>query len=94
MPVATQPTNLFADRVHRIRSEAAFELVPRIADVEAEGARVIRCNRGQPDFPLPKHTAKAVKAGHRPGGHHLLRPAGYSGAPRGGRRDELVVRAA
>ena len=61
MPLATQPTSLFADRVHRIGSEAAFELVPRIAEIEAEGARVIRCNLGQPDFPLPGHIAEAVK---------------------------------
>ncbi|MEX2466576.1 MAG: aminotransferase class I/II-fold pyridoxal phosphate-dependent enzyme [Gemmatimonadota bacterium] len=61
MPLATTPTRLFADRVHRIGTEAAFELVARIAEVEADGARVIRCNLGQPDFPLPAHIAEAVK---------------------------------
>jgi len=61
MPLATQPPSLFADRVHRIGTEAAFELVTRIAEVEADGARVIRCNLGQPDFPLPRHIAEAVK---------------------------------
>jgi aspartate aminotransferase len=29
--------------------------------VEAEGERVIRCNLGQPDFPLPGHIVEAVK---------------------------------
>jgi aspartate aminotransferase len=52
---------LFADRVSRIGTEEAFALGALIAKVEASGERVIRCNLGQPDFPLPDHIAQAVK---------------------------------
>lgn len=53
---------LFADRVSRIGTEEAFALGAIIRDVEAAtGDRVIRCNLGQPDFPLPRHIAEAVK---------------------------------
>ena len=55
------PFPLFADRMRRIGTEAAFALGARIAEVEAAGDRVIRCNLGQPDFPLPGHIAEAVK---------------------------------
>ncbi len=61
MPLATTPTSLFADRVHRIGTEGAFEVGAHISEVEADGARVVRCNIGQPDFPLPAHIADAVK---------------------------------
>jgi aspartate/methionine/tyrosine aminotransferase len=59
---------LFADRIALIGTEEAFALGPLIAEVEAESGRVIRCNLGQPDFPLPRHIADAVidaiRAGH------------------------------
>ncbi len=55
------PGPLFADRVRRIGTEAAFALGARIAEVESEGDRVLRCNLGQPDFPLPHHIVDAVK---------------------------------
>lgn len=60
--------SLFADRIAIIGTEEAFALGPIIAEVEAEAGRVIRCNLGQPDFPLPRHVADAVvdaiRAGH------------------------------
>ena len=52
---------LFAERAHRIGTEGAFGLGARIAEVEARGERVIRCNIGQPDYPLPAHIAEALK---------------------------------
>jgi aspartate aminotransferase len=55
------PGPLFADRVRRIGTEAAFALGARIAKVESEGDHVLRCNLGQPDFPLSRHIADAVK---------------------------------
>ncbi|MDP2958281.1 MAG: aminotransferase class I/II-fold pyridoxal phosphate-dependent enzyme [Longimicrobiales bacterium] len=58
---APLPSTLFADRVSRIGTEEAFALGALIRDVEAEGERVIRCNLGQPDFPLPRHIVEAVK---------------------------------
>jgi aspartate aminotransferase len=61
MTIASSPKTLFADRVQRIGTEAAFSLGTLIQDVEEQGDRVIRCNIGQPDFPLPSHIADAVK---------------------------------
>ena len=55
------PKKLFADRVTRIGTEAAFALGGRISEVESDGGQVIRCNLGQPDFPLPHHITVAVK---------------------------------
>lgn len=61
MTTAAPPKHLFANRVHRIGTEAAFAFGALIREVEATGDRVIRCNLGQPDFPLPDHIAEAVK---------------------------------
>lgn len=61
MTVAAPPKKLFAERVHRIGTEAAFALGGLIAHVEGQGERVIRCNLGQPDFPLAQHIKDAVK---------------------------------
>lgn len=52
---------LFANRVKLMGTEAAFGFGSRIVEVEkSDQARVIRCNLGQPDFPLPQHIADAV----------------------------------
>jgi aspartate/methionine/tyrosine aminotransferase len=61
MAIASPPKALFADRVQRIGTEAAFVLGGRISEVESGGDGVIRCNLGQPDFPLPGHITEAVK---------------------------------
>lgn len=61
MTTAAPAKRLFANRVERIGTEAAFAFGGLIREVEARGERVIRCNLGQPDFPLPKHIAEAVK---------------------------------
>lgn len=51
----------FAARVNSIGTENAFKVGPYIREVEARGTKVIRCNIGEPDFPLPKHIAEEVK---------------------------------
>jgi len=61
MTIVAPPGTLFADRVHRIGTEAAFAFGALIREVEGRGDRVIRCNLGQPDFPLPRHIVEAVK---------------------------------
>ena len=61
MSPAAPAVPLFAERVHRIGTEAAFAFGALIRNVEETGDRVIRCNLGQPDFPLPAHIAAAVK---------------------------------
>jgi aspartate aminotransferase len=52
---------LLAARNALIGTENAFKIGPHILAVEARGQRVIRCNLGEPDFPLPLHIAAEVK---------------------------------
>ena len=62
MPTLRAPAELhLADRVAALGTENAFKIGPFIREVEAGGERVIRCNIGEPDFPLPKHIADEVK---------------------------------
>jgi aspartate/methionine/tyrosine aminotransferase len=52
---------LFASRVRQIGTENAFKIGPYINEVAASGMKVIRCNLGEPDFPLPAHIREEVK---------------------------------
>lgn len=52
---------LFSDRTYRIGSENAFRIGPQIAELERQGHKVIKCNLGEPDFPLAKHIADEIK---------------------------------
>ena len=65
MATAAQPLRktrpLYADRVGMIDTENAFKVGPYIKEVEDEGHHVVRCNIGEPDFPLPRHIAEEVK---------------------------------
>lgn len=68
---------LFANRVKLMGTEAAFGFGSRIVEVEkADQARVIRCNLGQPDFPLPQHIAEAVIGAIRDGQTTYCDPQG------------------
>jgi len=58
-------------------TEAAFGFGSRILEVEkADGERVIRCNLGQPDFPLPQHIAEAIVEAVRAGQTTYCDPQG------------------
>jgi aspartate aminotransferase len=59
--IVSPRAELFTERVRRIGTEEAFNLGTRVAEVESLGERVIRCNIGQPDYPLPEHIADALK---------------------------------
>ena len=65
MTTASKPSQLtrplFADRVAMIDTENAFKVGPYIKEVEDEGHKVVKCNLGEPDFPLPRHIAEEVK---------------------------------
>jgi aspartate/methionine/tyrosine aminotransferase len=53
--------SLFSQRIDLLGTENAFKIGPYIKEVEDAGVRVIRCNLGEPDFPLPRHVAEEVK---------------------------------
>jgi len=67
---------LLAERVSLIDSENAFKLGPWIRDLESHGMRVIKCNIGEPDFPLPQHIADEVKRRIDEGATHYCDPQG------------------
>lgn len=46
-----------------IDTENAFKVGPYIKEVEDSGHKVVKCNLGEPDFPLPRHIADEVKRG-------------------------------
>ena len=60
-PGTTLPAGLFSDRTLQLGTENAFKIGPYIKAVEDAGHKVIKCNLGEPDFPLPKHIADEVK---------------------------------
>jgi aspartate aminotransferase len=66
----------FANRVQLIGTENAFKIGPWIREVEETGKRVIRCNLGEPDFPLPGHIAEEVKRQIDAGQTHYVDPQG------------------
>jgi len=53
--------DLISERTKRIATENAFKVGPYIAALEAAGNKVIKCNLGEPDFPLPTHIRDEVK---------------------------------
>lgn len=52
---------LYADRAGRIDSENAFKMGPLIRLLEEQGRDVVRCNIGEPDFPVPAFIKEEVK---------------------------------
>lgn len=59
--VPALPEHLLSDRTRLIGSENAFRIGPQIKQLEDAGHKVIKCNLGEPDFPLAKHIAEEVK---------------------------------
>ncbi len=53
--------SLFSDRVGLIDTENAFKIGPYIRAIEEQGKEVIKCNLGEPDFPLPEFIKEEVK---------------------------------
>jgi aspartate aminotransferase len=52
---------LFSKRAGSIDTENAFKIGPYIRSIEEQGKKVIKCNLGEPDFPLPAHIKEEVK---------------------------------
>ena len=74
--VAERSGVLLAERTKAIGTENAFKVGPLIARVEGEGHRVIKCNLGEPDFPLPTHIREEVKAQLDADNTHYCDPQG------------------
>ena len=67
---------LVAQRVALLGTESAFKIGPYIRTVEDQGHRVIRCNLGEPDFPVPEHIREEVKRQIDNGLTHYCDPQG------------------
>jgi aspartate/methionine/tyrosine aminotransferase len=52
---------LISERTGRIATENAFKIGPYIRQLEEAGHKVVKCNLGEPDFPLPLHIREEVK---------------------------------
>jgi len=52
---------LYADRAGRIDSENAFKMGPHIRFLEEQGREVVKCNIGEPDFPVPAFIKEEIK---------------------------------
>ncbi|MGH7007159.1 MAG: pyridoxal phosphate-dependent aminotransferase [Stellaceae bacterium] len=64
---------LMAERMSRLGTESAFEVLARAKALEAQGRSIINLGIGQPDFPTPPHI---VEAGRKAlaDGHHGYTP--------------------
>jgi aspartate/methionine/tyrosine aminotransferase len=67
---------LFADRMQLLGTENAFKIGPLIRKLEDAGHPVIKCNLGEPDFPLPAHIREEVKRQLDCGNTHYCDPQG------------------
>ncbi len=65
---------ILAERMQRLGTESAFEVLARAQRLAAEGRSIINLGIGQPDFPTPRNV---VEAGRKAlaDGHHGYTPA-------------------
>jgi aspartate/methionine/tyrosine aminotransferase len=52
---------LYSKRTGLIDTENAFKIGPQIRALEEQGKKVVKCNLGEPDFPIPKHVKEELK---------------------------------
>jgi len=71
--------NLISDRTALINTENAFKVGPYIVALEQAGHKVVKCNLGEPDFPLPIHIRDEVKAQLDKDNTHYTDPQGVLG---------------
>jgi aspartate/methionine/tyrosine aminotransferase len=55
------PAGLLSKRTANLGTENAFKVGPYIKAVEDAGNKVVKCNLGEPDFPLAQHIITEVK---------------------------------
>ena len=70
-------TNIrLAERMRRLGTESAFEVLARARALEAEGRSIIHLEIGEPDFDTPEHIREAAKAALDAGHTHYVPAAG------------------
>jgi len=66
-----------AERMSRIGTETAFEVLVRARALEAQGRKVIHLEIGEPDFATPSHIIEAAKRALEEGWTHYGPTQGY-----------------
>ena len=66
----------FAERMSRLGTESAFDVMVRARALEAQGREVIHLQLGEPDFDTPAHIIEAGVEALRSGETHYTPPAG------------------
>jgi aspartate aminotransferase len=61
-----------ADRMGRLGTESAFEVLARARALEAEGRKIISLGIGEPDFDTPAHIVEAAERALREGHTHYV----------------------
>ena len=61
-----------ADRMGRLGTESAFEVLARAKALEAEGRKIISLGIGEPDFDTPAHIVEAAERALRDGHTHYV----------------------
>ena len=74
-----------SERLARLGTETAFEVLVRARALEAKGRSVIHLEIGEPDFDTPAHVVEAGVAALKGGATHYGPAAGLPGAAPGGR---------
>ena len=67
----------YAERMKRLGTETAFEVLARAKQLEAEGKKVVHLEIGEPDFDTPKYICDAAIQAIRDGYTHYNPSAGY-----------------
>ena len=66
----------FAERMSRLGTESAFEVLARAKALERQGKEIIHLEIGEPDFDTPKHIREAAKRALDSGATHYGPAAG------------------
>ncbi len=68
----------FAQRMSRLGTETAFEVLAKAKNLERQGRRVVHLEIGEPDFSTPAHIVDAAIQALRDGWHHYTPSAGIA----------------
>jgi len=68
--------SIFADRIFRLGTETAFEVLARAKALEREGREIIHLEIGEPDFDTPQHIKDAAVKALMEGYTHYVPAAG------------------
>ena len=66
-----------AEKMSRMQTESAFEVLAKARALEAEGRSVIHLEIGEPDFPTPAHVVEAGKQALEDGVTKYGPPSGF-----------------